>query len=230
MSNSIHKNEDGERSGLTHISEPVFSVMSKIKPMTDEAYEKEMQRREKERRQQITNDLRLNWGAPPHHLKVKVNPSGEWGKAREQLLSGIGKGMFISLVGNRGTGKTQLAVEAMIESTRQGRSALFCTALDFFIELRTTYSPNSEIKEADVLAKYKRHKLLVIDEVGKRGEKEWENNMLFNVINHRYNHDYDTVLIGNRDRAELTSVIGESLVERMNERGGFMECNWKSYR
>lgn len=180
---------------------------------------------------QRTHSLRTNWNAPERHVakRLGTNPH-PWREKLAAVGGRIGKGMMVGLVGGRGTGKTQLAVEVMRESTRHGRSALFTTAMDFFIEIKRTYRKDSEQDERAVLGRYKRRKLLVIDEIGKRSESEWENNLLFTVLNSRYNDVLDTILIDNRSKEDFVATIGPSLADRMNECGGIIECNWPSFR
>ena len=136
----------------------------------------------------------------------------------------------MALTGGRGNGKTQLAVEAMRMVTRAGGPVLFSTAISFFAEVKSTFSRESEFTEKQVADKYRRPRLLVVDEVGKRGGSDWENNLLFDVLNSRYNDIKDTILIDNRSPKEFEEWIGPSVASRMSEGGGIIECNWGSFR
>lgn len=170
------------------------------------------------------------WCAPKRHEQRITSESKEWSAAFRSLLNLLGSGMLIGLVGGRGTGKTQLAVELMRATTEKEHSALFCSAMQFFIEVKSTYGDAAKTDEMAVLQKYQSPRLLVIDEVGKRGGSDWENNLLFELINRRYNNEQDTILIDNRTKQEFIETIGPSLASRMNECGGIVECNWKSFR
>lgn len=179
-----------------------------------------------------TEALRANWGAPVRHADSTPQPTGEWGQKLNVIRGQLGarKGLLISLVGGRGNGKTQLAVELMKDRTAKGKSALFTTAIQFFMAIKATYKADSKESEDDVLHRFHRPSLLVIDEIGKRGQTDWENNLLFELLNSRYNDMRDTVLIDNRTKPEFIEAIGPSLASRMNEGGGIIECNWKSFR
>jgi DNA replication protein DnaC len=168
--------------------------------------------------------------APQRQLNnINIQRDGEWGAAEKKILSKIGSGFFISLIGNRGCGKTQLAVEAIRLSADKGRRARYCTATEFFMEIKATYGTVAR-SEKDVLNDFTKPSLLVIDEIGQRSESEWENRLLFELLNRRYNALKDTLLISNQSAEEFTKSMGPSLISRMIETGGLMECKWHSYR
>lgn len=176
------------------------------------------------------NELRENSQAPKRHMQSKADFSGEWGAKCNELKSRLGTGFLVALVGTRGNGKTQIGTELIRAVTYTLRKALFTTAVQFFVEIKSAYRKESAVSEQEAIRKLSKPALLVIDEFGKRGESEWENTMLFEVINNRYNAVLDTVLIDNRTKAEFIATIGPSLASRMSETGGIVECNWPSFR
>jgi DNA replication protein DnaC len=177
-------------------------------------------------------DLMEKWNAPRRHLQNsnKVDRSGEWGKTESWIKSQIGKGYFIALIGKRGPGKTQLAVEAMIHHTQNLRTARYITATSFLMRVKGTYKPSEREDEDDVLTMFARPSLLVIDEYAKRGETEWEDRLLFELLDRRYGEYRDTILIANQTKEEFEQSIGPSLASRMDESGGIIECTWESFR
>jgi len=167
---------------------------------------------------------------PKHHTKNRVSkPEGDWGAAFEKLKGMMGSGFLVALIGIRGNGKTQLGVQLIQERCRHLRSGRYCTAVEFFMDLRSAYKKDGP-SESEVMARYRNPSLLVIDEIGRRGETEWENNVLYELLNRRHADDSDTVVISNQDAAALEESLGTSLVSRMRERGGLFECNWASFR
>ena len=177
-----------------------------------------------------TAELRQKWNAPARQAEFTPTESGEWGEALEDCRRLVlGSSGMVAITGERGTGKTQIAVEIMKQWTAVGKSALFTNALDFFIEIKGCYRKDGA-SERDVINSFRKPALLVIDEIGKRGETDWENNMLFLLLNHRYNDMKATILIDNNSAADFTRSIGPSIASRMQECGGIIECNWKSFR
>ncbi len=158
------------------------------------------------------------------------DPESPWSKARQAVLSLLGRGVIVCLTGTRGSGKTQIAVDAMCRVAGDGRPALFRTAREMFIAIRSAYRSDSTRSETQIIAEHRRPALLVVDEIGRRGETDWENNVLFELLNQRYNDMSDTILTCNLGAEELAASLGPSIVSRMEEGGGIIECNWPSFR
>lgn len=168
--------------------------------------------------------------APKRQLyHSNLDRSGEWAIAEKRITGKLGSGCLIALVGSRGCGKTQLAVEAIRHCANKGKRGRYCTATEFFMEVKATYG-NESRSEKNVLDEFSRPLLLVIDEIGQRSESEWENRLLFELLNRRYNALKDTLLISNQGVEEFTKSMGPSLISRMVETGGLIECKWPSYR
>ncbi len=174
--------------------------------------------------------LRGDWNAPRRHVDFAPAVVGPWGEALRKLASRLGSGFLVALIGTRGNGKTQLAVELMKRVTDDLNFARFTTATRFFMAMKSTYRKDSTETEAGVLATFCKPSLLVVDEAARRAETTWENNLLFELLNSRYNEMKDTIMICNMGRAEFEQSLGASLVSRMNETGGIIECNWPSFR
>lgn len=196
-----------------------------------ESCRREAEEAQRRRRVEI-GVFREKWNAPKRHALFKPPLDGAWGAELTKLKSMLepSTGRILALVGGRGNGKTQLAVELMKARTAALKSALFSSAVEFFIKIKSTYRKDSETDEMEVLKEFQKPSLLVIDEIGKRGGSEWENTMLFELLNRRYNDMTDTILIDNRTKTEFAETIGPSLASRMNEGGGIIECAWGSFR
>jgi DNA replication protein DnaC len=170
--------------------------------------------------------LRANWGAPKRQvIATGLDFGGPWGKTLEALAAKLGTGFTRALAGKRGPGKTQLAVELMRRATAELRTSMYSTAAHFFETLKAAYKKDSRESGADVLQRFSTPTLLVIDEAGRRGETDWENNMLFELLDTRYREMLDTLLISNQSTAEMTAALGPSILARINETGGLIQCD-----
>jgi len=58
----------------------------------------------------------------------------------------------------------------------------------------------------------------------------WEDRMLTALVDYRYSQKRDTVLISNLKRDEFETSMGNSILSRMVEAGGIIECGWPSFR
>jgi DNA replication protein DnaC len=104
----------------------------------------------------------------------------------------------------------------------------YIKALDLFEALKETWSNRSS--EDSIMRPYRQCGMLVIDEIHERGESEWETRKLVNLIDHRYDRMLVTLLVGNIAPNEVTARLSPSIVSRMKETGGIINCDWPSYR
>ena len=215
------------------IRNTIDRLMGRIKPASQEeieAYEKKLQDLKARRLKEFAVDMLNRSGIPKRHFEFAPSRAGEWGERLTVLEAKLGTGMFVALIGVRGNGKTQMACELMKVHADNGKTVKFTTATQFFMEIKATWKKDAVDTEKDVVALHIKPSLLVIDEIGRRGESDWENNLLFELLNRRYNDKKDTIIIGNLSPQELQSNIGESLVSRFNETGGAIQCTWASFR
>ena len=163
-------------------------------------------------------------------FKPEDNECEAWGKEWPRLKEEIGNGYIAVLIGNRGSGKTQMAVCAIRETCKQEHSALYTKALGFFLDVRNSYRKDSIDSEKEVIEKYCEPDLLVIDAIENRSDSSFENLLLNHLIDIRYDRIKDTILIGNYDEKQFAENMGLSIVDRIHECGIKIVCNWESFR
>ena len=126
-----------------------------------------------------------------------------------------GRGLVFT--GNPGLGKTHLAV-AIVRSLVMDKGE-DCKFVDFFqllSDIRHGYS--QDVSELAHILPYLQSKVLVIDELGKGRNSDWEHGILDQVISHRYNTaDKITIYTSNySDRKNGSNASGSS---KINTRG-----------
>lgn len=189
-------------------------------------------------------------GAPARHLGTTQHRGARWTVAKDRVLGVVGSGAIVGLVGGRGTGKTQIAIEAMRRAIAGGqddygghpgpyqftlmqfleRYARYATAMEVFMAIKRVFAAGSTETELSAMEVWTRPKLLVIDECQERGETEWENRMLTHIIDRRYGAKLDTVLISNLTSEAFAASMGESVIDRLRETGTLIVCDWPSFR
>lgn len=217
--------EQGPRTTKSN-GELIEHITRRVIVLPDEQIAAREARIEEARVETIAAVLRESWQAPRRHVDTSVDRSGPWGIRLSEIESAIMAGKIWALIGARGNGKTQLAVEAMRTWTSKGRSARYATAVEMFVDIKATYRKDSTESEAQVIARYRKPRLLVIDEMSKRAETDWENTILFEILNKRYGDKTDTILIANLAPADFSKNIDFSIARRLNETGGVIVCDW----
>lgn len=134
-------------------------------------------------------------------------------------------------LGLPGTGKTHLAVGIGMRLMRQGRPVLFSTVMRAIRRIKDTWSKGSEESESQAVAALVFPDLLILDEVGVQFGTETEKNLLFDVLNERYEKRKSTLLLSNLPLQEVRSYLGERVFDRMREDGcEVVTFGWESQR
>lgn len=159
----------------------------------------------------------------------------EWHRVRDLLDRRGGSGYLAALIGNRGTGKTQLATSLIHRACQRGRSCRYLKRGDLSRIIRRTYTPvgkgQAAESESDVLDDLVAvDGLLVIDEVHQVANSDFDINVIVSLIDRRYDAMRDTLLIGNLSKQEFAALSGDSIVSRIHECGDAIECRWPSFR
>lgn len=232
IAEEIKLNQLGKpRPKVAAVDESIETVLGRIKAIPDAEAIKAAEDERARRHQNLVDNLRQHWAAPARHVaRTSLDMSGEWGARLAKIQSTIGSGKTWAICGTRGNGKTQMAVEAMRHCTQMGIPARYVAATEFFAAIKATYRKDWSETEMNVIERYRRPRLLVIDEIGKRGDTDWENNLLFHLLDKRYQDMTDTIVLANLTAEEMAKSLGPSLSDRMSETGGLIECTWASRR
>lgn len=229
-----------KRRDLGVVIEPVSTLktsLPKLSPIScsDEEIEQRWARENQQRESQAKHDRMMSlWdaaGIPARHQRpFTAAEDSPWFGAFEEVM-GSPRGSTLLLCGNRGTGKTQLACKVAAQSCRNLESARYTTAVEFFLHLREAMKgENVDASERRLLTEYSAYHLLIIDEAHERGETDWEDRMLTHLLDRRYRELRTTILITNQRKAEALDALGPSIVDRIRECGGIIECSWPSFR
>ena len=169
-------------------------------------------------------------GLPTRYRRSWKHPEDEqWKRRFQKIKNRLQKDRgILGIIGNRGTGKTQLAAEVIKDIAPD--TATYMTAAELFMRIRATFDKRTTETEIDIARELSRGPLLVIDELQERGESAWENRLLTEIIDKRYANERPTLLISNLTAGELTASLGDSITDRMREGGGIIEITGQSHR
>jgi len=128
-----------------------------------------------------------------------------------------GKGLL--LTGNVGTGKTHLvAAIANYLMFEKYIPVKFGNVTTLLGEIKNTYNDeDSEVSEGDLIYSLSNVRLLIIDDLGKEKCTDWSNNIIYTIINNRYENYKPVIVTTNLSIAQLEDNIGSASVSRLIE-------------
>jgi DNA replication protein DnaC len=172
-----------------------------------------------------------NWSAD---APAKAQALAACGGFVEAFEENFAVGRSAMLLGTVGTGKTHLGTSMLQAVIRQhalaGLVGLYATAGSIIRDVKATFG-NCGRTEADVYADLIRPDLLVIDEVGVQHGTDFERQVLFEVINGRYEKIKPTIVVSNLGVTELRQCLGDRAVDRLRDKSGIVVVfRWASAR
>jgi len=123
-------------------------------------------------------------------------------------------GRWLVLQGGFGTGKTHLAASIGNFLVENGYDVMFLTVPDLLDHLRTTFSPNSEVRYDELFDMVRNVRVLILDDMGTEAPTQWAGEKLFQLINERYIRELPTVVTTNTPTEELDPRVASRLQDR----------------
>lgn len=133
--------------------------------------------------------------------------------------------------GKPGTGKTHLAVGIGLHVMSLNRLVLFTTVQRMVRRVKESWRKGASESESEVIDLLVQPDLLILDEIGVQFGTDFEKNLVFDVLNERYEKRRPTLLISNLTAGEVKTFLGERVYDRLREDGGkCVPFDWESHR
>ena len=188
--------------------------------------------REEERRLQDLEELgiRKRFYATTFDTFIPATPAErkvlEACRGYVERQAGVAKsGENLFLIGRPGTGKNHLAVSIIREWTGERK---ILKLAEMVRDIRQAYSAHTN--EQNDIERYAHLDLLALNEVGIQFGTDAERNLLFEVLDLRYENMLPTILISNLNVQGIKDFVGGRVVDRLLENGTVLEFTWESYR
>lgn len=158
--------------------------------------------------------------------------------SKTALINNIG----LYIYGENSTGKTYLTACMANELVRQGYSVLFTSMQKIGNAIKSTYHNVGENTQDVVMERLSRITFVFIDDLGKEfvgGKTSYNERLLLDIINARYNNGKPTIINSNYSIKELASNydLDRAIIERIGEMStkvisltghNFRRANYKS--
>ena len=159
---------------------------------------------------------------------TKIDPQAIHALMQLDFLS---EAQNIILIGSNGVGKSTLALNLGYQAVMQGHTVLFTTAANMLSDLAAQDGDNALRRR---LQYYARPQLLIIDEIGYLSYSNRHADLLFEIINRRY-EQHSTIVTTNRPFGEWNEIFPSascvvSLIDRLVHHSQIIAIEGDSYR
>jgi DNA replication protein DnaC len=123
------------------------------------------------------------------------------------------------LFGKIGTGKTVKAAFMMLQEIKNnyvnrnnGQICIFISVPELLFQFKNSYNHQSKETEIEILDKYSKADLLVLDDFGTEKTTDWSFQMLYILINRRYENIKKTIFTSNLSLEQLAEKLGDDRI------------------
>ena len=199
----------------------------------EERIEAERQKAEKkaaemDERQRNPEKWLKDYGVPKKFLSCSFENYQGGGKIKEILHTFPGQSILLS--GTTGCGKTHLAIATLRKLIQEDsipsvntyinwsavkniKGAVFTTTPDLLLEIRSSFSKNSDEKE--LVDRYTKPSVLVLDDFGADNPTEWAVTTLYLIIDNRNKELMPTIVTTNLSMQEIENQYGARIASRL---------------
>lgn len=151
-----------------------------------------------------------------------------WRRALDALRQQdrLGRGMFV-LMGPNGRGKTQLAVEVVRALCAITIRCLYATAQAVASDFTDAAFTG---RLAETFARYSAPQMLVLDDVQNVALTDTARTRLVDLVDMRYRAERGLLLVTNQTESALAESLGNQVMQRVAECGGYVRCTWPALR
>ena len=148
-----------------------------------------------------------------------------YAKDFDSVLKNKRNGLFIT--GCCGVGKSHLAFATANYLIKNGYSVIAMTMIDLLLKLKSSFNGGKQTEE-EILKIYEDCDLLIIDDLGKEKPTEWALQMIYAIVDRRYNAYKPIIITTNFNADELIKKLGDSSIANAIMDRLFEICNYVS--
>ena len=148
-----------------------------------------------------------------------------------------GRSLYIE--GTYGTGKTHLACAIAKELIKQEKRVICKTPTELLQSIRNAYDNNPCLTEQQIVDRFKKVDLLIVDDFGKQKPTEWGMATMYDILNYRYGEMLPTIITTNFNEDSLIQALSgngvdrskiESIISRFHQSADVITMAWSDYR
>jgi DNA replication protein DnaC len=144
-------------------------------------------------------------------------------------------GNHLYITGPVGSGKTLHAAQLTLENAKYGyvnfqfrEKPMFISIPQLLMDIKASFSDGATEKEHEIVGKYSNVYWLVLDDLGVEKSTDWVFQILYMIINHRYEFQKTTIFTSNLDLVQLSEKLGDDRIpSRISQMCDVLLYNYK---
>ena len=179
----------------------------------------------------------IQWGAFPSNKSLEEFDFNFQPSINKEMIYSFKTLRFVEkkenilFIGSPGVGKTHLAIAIGIEAAKLKQQVRFIYCNDLILQLKKAFQEGNLERK---LAVYSRYKILIIDEVGYLPIDKDSANLLFQLINKRY-EKYSTIITTNKPLSKWgelfnDNVLANAILDRLVHHSQIVNITGRSNR
>jgi len=155
----------------------------------------------------------------PKLADYNENLSQDAGHAKNSVIEWIEDktNPWLILVGPPGLGKTHLSKAATANLIGLGKPVMFATVRDVLNKSRSWITTKQSDKWVEYLASLENIQYLVLDDLGQEYSTDWSRQVLFDIIDTRYESRRPTLITTNIQSSEWSNYLGKACADRLQD-------------
>ena len=171
----------------------------------------------------LINDKKIKGNIPQRFFNVSIDSFSCENETSKKIKAIIEEYDFkdnLFLFGKTGTGKTHLAIATLIKFISQGGNGYYSK----FYKI-----PSIQIQDRELYQSILKSKLLILDEFG-ASATDYKSQLMFEIIDERYDNELPTIFISNKTPNEVKELITDATYSRIKECCKTLTFTGKDYR
>lgn len=160
--------------------------------------------------------------------KCKYSVGFDHVRALERWVD-LGRG-FVVFAGCPGSGKTFLCAAVYYHLLAKTTNVRHLPIRQLMYELKEAMNEGASETKESLLNKYQRVGTLILDDLGATQNTEWQREVIFDLIDYRYQHAKSTLITTNLKYDGMCKALDERIASRVYDKSNHLMEDWKTNR